>query len=146
MDSWRDNERRDAGKQLDANLAYRSPIQLATDADPAIRLQAISALAEGSEAGVDRATARATLETAMSDPDPQVRAQALSGLVNSDSNAAFVYQVQGLRDSDPVVRLMTVETLTGEGQGIALLQSALNDSDEAVRMAVRLQLEQNRSK
>ncbi|NML14692.1 HEAT repeat domain-containing protein [Azohydromonas caseinilytica] len=136
-----DNGHRDAGRRLDAELAYRSPIRLATDADPAIRLQAISTLAEGSEAGVDRATARAALETALSDPDAQVRAQALSGLVSNDSNAAFAYQIQGLRDADPAVRLMAVETLAAEGEGRALLQSALNDPDEAVRQAARLQLE-----
>lgn len=144
--SARDHERASAGPRSGADPAYRSPVQQAADADPAIRAQALSALAEGSEPGVDPATARAALQAALADPDPQVRAQALNGLVSADRDAAFAYQLQGLRDADPAVRLMAVGTLEAQGQGMALLQAALNDPDEEVRLAARLQLERNRPK
>lgn len=144
--SAKDNEHASAGPRYGAEPAYRSPMQQAADADPAIRAQALSALAEGSEPGVDAATARATLQAALSDPDPQVRAQALNGLVSTDRDAAFAYQLQGLRDADPAVRLMAVGTLEAQGQGMALLQAALNDPDAEVRLAARLQLEQHRPK
>lgn len=142
----KDHERASAGPRSGADAAYRSPVQQAADADPAIRAQALSALAEGSEPGVDPATARAALQSALSDADPQVRAQALNGLVSSDPDAAFAYQVQGLRDADPAVRLMAVGTLEAQGPGMALLQAALNDPDAEVRQAARLQLERDRPK
>lgn len=144
--SARENERASAGQRSDTGTAYRSPMQQAADVDPAIRAQALSALAEGSEPGVDPAAARAALQAALSDADPQVRAQALNGLVSTDRDAAFAYQLQGLRDADPAVRLMAVGTLEAQGQGMALLQAALNDPDAEVRQAARLQLEQNRPK
>ncbi|MGH8527445.1 MAG: HEAT repeat domain-containing protein, partial [Gammaproteobacteria bacterium] len=40
---------------------------------------------------------------------------------------------QALGDSDPSVRLMAVDSVAPQEQGIALLQEALSDGDEAVR-------------
>jgi hypothetical protein len=82
---------------------------------------------------------KAALEEALHDQDANVRAQAISTLTHrgdtKDESASAIQEA--LQDSSTDVRLMAVD---GIGDDIALLQQAVNDSDEAVRVTAELKL------
>lgn len=81
---------------------------------------------------------RAVLEQALADQDPEVRAQAVSGLAHREGSDALFAVEQGLQDDSEDVRLIAVEGIKGD---IALLQRAINDSDEAVRSLAEIKLQ-----
>ncbi len=84
---------------------------------------------------------REMLEEAMHDPDADVRAQAVSTLTHREDyseNAVEVIQ-EALQDSSVDVRIMAVDGIT---DNVGLLQQALNDSDETVRVTAKLKLEE----
>lgn len=84
------------------------------------------------ELGADD-TVRSTFEAALADRDASVRGQALQALAIRGGSEAMEHLRQGLRDSDPGVRIMAVERVEPRDEGIALLQEALADADETVR-------------
>jgi hypothetical protein len=81
---------------------------------------------------------RNVLEQALADDDPEVRAQALSSLVHREGNDAMFAVQQGLHDESEDVRLIAVEGIKDD---IALLQQAINDSDEVVRSLAEIKLQ-----
>lgn len=106
-------------------------VKLAEADDPAMRIQALSAL--GDWGGADEDTVRSTLEAALADRYPSVRKQALQALADHGGGEAMEHLRQGLRDPDPAVRIVAVERVEPTDEGIALLQEALADADETVR-------------
>lgn len=99
--------------------------------DPRLRMHALSALAASGKA--DETIVRSALDAALADEDAGVRAQAVQALANRGGSAAIGLLRQALRDSDPSVRLMAVDSVVPQEQGIALLREALSDGDETVR-------------
>jgi HEAT repeats len=99
--------------------------------DPTLRMQALSALAASDKA--DETIVRSVLDAALADEDAGVRGQAVQALANREGSEAIGLLRQALRDSDPSVRLMAVDSIVPQEQGIALLQEALSDGDETVR-------------
>lgn len=103
------------------------------------RAEAIGALlAIGSKGGPE---IKAMLEEAVHDQDANVRAQAVSTLTHIDEykdGTAEIIQ-EALHDSSVDVRMMAVDGITDD---VALLQQAINDSDETVRSLAEFKLEQ----
>jgi HEAT repeat protein len=117
-------------------------IGMTRDEDPEIRLQALATLSQGAEgSAVDKTTVQSALEAALSDRDAQVRGQALHALVNLVGADALPQLRQALRDPDPGVRILAIESAGSGEQGKALLEEALADKDESVRAVARSRLE-----
>jgi hypothetical protein len=115
-------------------------VELAEADDPALRIQALSAL--GDRGAADDDTVRSTLEAALADRDASVRGQALQALAVRGGGEAMEHLRQGLRDPDPGVRIVAVERVEPRDEGIALLQEALADADETVRSFAASRLKQ----
>ena len=104
---------------------------------PAERAEAIGALLSGGRKG-DPAV-KAALEQALTDKDDNVRAQAISTLAHREGSGAAAAIQEALHDKAVDVRMMAVDGITDD---TALLQQAINDSDETVRSLARLKLEE----
>jgi HEAT repeats len=112
-------------------------LALAQSKDSTEREEAIGALLADGRVGDPNV--KATLEQALTDKDDSVRAQAISSLSHREgSNAAGAIQ-DALRDNSVDVRLMAVDSITDD---VALLQQAINDSDETVRSLATTKLQQ----
>lgn len=113
-------------------------IGMTKDDDPAERLQALLSLSGHDK--VDAVTVQSTLEAALTDRDANVRAYAVQTLASHGGPEAMGYLWQALRDPDPAVRVVAVQTAVPTDQGHAFLQAALSDKDEHVRsIAVLMQ-------
>lgn len=113
-------------------------IEMTKADDPAIRLQALSALS-GSDK-IDEVALRAALDGALVDQDASVRGYAVQAIAGQGGAEAMDHLWQAMLDPDPVVRVMAVESVVPQEQGIALIEAALSDPDEAVRSAAMLRL------
>lgn len=106
--------------------------------DPAQRLQALLSLSGHDK--VDAITVRSSLEAALTDRDANVRGYAVQTLASHGGPEAMGYLWQALRDPDPAVRIIAIQTAVPTDQGHAFLQAALADKDEHVRsIAVLMQ-------
>ena len=105
--------------------------------NPAERAEAIGALMAGGRKGDP--DVKAALEEALTDQDANVRAQAISSLAHREGSGAAAAIQEALHDSAVDVRLMAVDGVTDD---IALLQQAINDSDETVRSLAAIKLEE----
>ena len=129
--------------QLNENDANAEPDQTdsllksAESKIPAERAEAIGALLSGGRKG-DPAV-KAALEQALTDKDDNVRAQAISTLAHREGSGAAAAIQEALHDKAVDVRMMAVDGITDD---TALLQQAINDSDETVRSLARLKLEE----
>ncbi len=100
------------------------------------RADAIGALlADGREGDPN---VKAALEQALTDQDANV-SQAISSLSHREGSGAAAAIQQALQDSAVDVRLMAVDGITDD---VALLQQAINDSDETVRSLAAVKLGQ----
>jgi len=113
-------------------------MEMANSSDPAIRLEALSSLAENDQ--IDQGVSRSVFDAALTDEDPNVRGLAVQTLASRGGAEALNYLRQGLRDPDPGVRIMAVQTAEPSGEGLALLQEALSDTDESVRAIAEFRL------
>jgi hypothetical protein len=104
---------------------------------PAERAEALGALLAGGRKG-DPAV-KAALEQALTDKDDNVRAQAISSLAHREGSGAVAAIQEAMHDKSTDVRMMAVDGITDD---IALLQQAINDSDEAVRSLAAVKLEE----
>ena len=104
---------------------------------PAERAEAIGALLSGGRKG-DPAV-KAALEQALTDQDANVRAQAISSLAHREGSGATAAIQEAMHDKSTDVRMMAVDGITDD---TALLQQAINDSDETVRSLARVKLEE----
>ncbi|MBA2590909.1 MAG: HEAT repeat domain-containing protein [Pseudomonadota bacterium] len=130
-------------RQPDANPAtseqpdIESLIETTQSEDPNLRLQAFSALIGlGRSVGSGRADQGAVneaLNAALTDEDAVVRAQAVQALVRQGGPEATSYLEQALRDQDPGVRVMALQSLDPARHGVDLIKQALSDADPAVR-------------
>jgi HEAT repeats len=112
-------------------------LKLAQSESPEERAEAIGALLAGGREG-DLAV-KATLEQALTDQDDYVRAQAISSFARREGSDALVAIQNALHDRSPEVRMMAVDSINND---VALLQQALDDSDETVRNLAVLKLKQ----
>lgn len=112
-------------------------IKAAQAKDPTERAEAIGGLLSGGREG-DPAV-KAVLEQALTDPDENVRAQAISSLAHREGSGASAAIQEALHDKSVDVRMMAVDGITDDK---ALLQQAINDSDETVRSLARVKLEE----
>jgi len=111
-------------------------LEMAQADDPERRAEAIATLALHRQAS-DPAI-RNALETALTDKSAEVRAQAVSALAKYGDADAAAGLAAALQDNDVSVRLMVVDSADGHP---ALLEQALNDSDETVRTYASTKLE-----
>lgn len=90
----------------------------------------------------DEAILRNTLGKALSDEDADVRAQAVYGLARRGGAGISAMLQAALHDRDESVRLMAVGSAGTDAQGVALLREALTGSDETVRALAAMKLGQ----
>lgn len=124
------------GGPIDSTLPDAELIDYLTtmsrDPDPATRAQAISALVQfgkEEEAGIQFA-----LDAALYDEDAMVRGAALQALAGSGAQEAIGPLRQALRDPNPDVWTLAVESVPPGSRGRALLEEALSDTEETVRV------------
>jgi hypothetical protein len=127
---------------MDAKEAQRF-VAMARDPAAGKRLDALSALA--AQGNPDDSRVREIFESARGDADPDVRAQAVLGLSRLSDSGSDALLADAMRDEDASVRLMAVDVAGNDPQGVALLQQAVNDSDEAVRIYAEMKLERSAS-
>lgn len=134
------------GSPIDSTLQNDEIIDYLTtmsqDHDPATRAQAISALAQlgkGKETEMQIA-----LNAALYDEDAMVRGAALQALAGQSASEAVGTLRQALQDPDPDVRILAVESVPPGITGRALLEEALSNAEETVRVIAweRLRQEQ----
>lgn len=105
--------------------------------DPIARAEAIGALLAGGRP--DDAGVKNVLEQALKDSDENVRAQAISSLAHREGSSASAAIQEALHDQSADVRMMAVDGITDDK---ALLQQAINDSDESIRALAATKLEE----
>jgi HEAT repeat protein len=108
-----------------------------------LRKQAISQIAAQGKTGdpaKDDAIVQA-LENAFQDKDPEVKAQAVFGMANQDVPESTQILAEAIHDQNADVRLMAVDSANANNaEGQAILQQALQDSDENVKAAAGYKL------
>jgi HEAT repeat protein len=115
-----------------------SLIETTKSEDPMRRLQSVSTLAASGNA--DQETVNAALDAAFTDEDAVVRAQAVQALVTRGGPEATGYLEQALRDQDPGVRIMALQSVVLEQHGVDLVKQALSDADPTVRAMAQAML------
>lgn len=100
------------------------------------RTEAIGALLSAGRKGDSRV--KEALMEALNDPDTDVRAQAISTLAHREGKDASSAVEEAMHDPAADVRMMAVDAITDD---VALLQQAINDSDETVRELAAMKLE-----
>ena len=118
------------GAALDAAVA-ENIARHATSIKPGERAGALSQLAI--KGAVDGASAQKILQAALRDKDASVRAQAVHAVVQQGCADTALFLGQAMNDSELPVRLMAVDNLSTDGDGIQFLEQALHDEAEAVR-------------
>lgn len=108
-----------------------------------LRKQALSLLAAQGKSGDAETDAEIgkALRAALRDEDAEVRAQAVFGLSQRDEPGRAQVLQDAVRDADPDVRLMAVDTVHADNwEEQMILQQALNDADETVKAAASYKL------
>jgi HEAT repeat protein len=114
-------------------------VALTKSEDSTAKLRALSLLNESSH-GEDSVVLSAIGAT-LSDRDRTVKEYAIGALAARSHPAALEYLIQASFDSDPNVRLTVLEIAAQYGR-TALLQHALMDNDETVRVLADFLLKQ----
>ena len=126
-------------EQNQASLEFDQTDALITSAqskDSATRAEAISALLAEGRPGDP--VVKATLEHALNDENENVRAQAISTLAHREGHAATQAIQEAMHDKSVDVRTMAVDSIIDD---TALLQQAINDSDETIRILAATKLD-----
>ncbi len=108
--------------------------------DPLARLQALQLLARNKSA--DGETVLAGLRDALGDKDKATKEFAIQALVKHGGPQAMGYLQQALRDQDPSIRQMVIQSVAHKEGGFVLLEEALTDPDESVRSSASMLLKQ----
>lgn len=129
-----------SGSMLDENDVIQHYTKMAEHDDPAMRAEAVSALGQSGKR--DEPEVRIILDAALSDKDPSVRRAAFQGLASLGGPEAMGSLWRALEDPDPGVRILAVESVAPGKEGEALLEEALSDADETVRVMASERLKQ----
>jgi HEAT repeat protein len=105
---------------------------------PDDRLEALTLLQRAAFA--DEKTIVAALTEGLADSDAHVRAYAIQALAERGGPDAMSSLREVLRDSDSTVRMMVIAHVSATEQSARLLQEALGDDDESLRLAVEAKL------
>jgi len=109
--------------------------------EPVTRLQALQLFEQSGRA--DESTTLTALREALADETVMVRQYAIQALATRGGADAFDSLRQSfLREADPAVKVMILERIAQQDEGLGLLQEAARDPDEAVRFAAALWLKQ----
>jgi HEAT repeat protein len=108
--------------------------------EPERRFQALNLLHQTGYADVK--TILSALGEALADEDANVRSYAVQALAERGGPDALMPLRQALRDPDSSVRMMLIQNIVPEDQGLLLLREALFDEDETLRSAAASKLEQ----
>ncbi|HEV8714581.1 MAG TPA: HEAT repeat domain-containing protein [Candidatus Binatia bacterium] len=130
----------DPGQEQEDQVELLAALEALKAEDPERRVQALSFLCESGKA--DETTILTALEAALADEDASVRGQAIQTLAIRGEPETMKYLWQALRDPDPSVRTLLIESVVPQGPGLTLLQTALADADETVRSIAAFRLKQ----
>jgi hypothetical protein len=126
--------------QQDPAAALDALVKTAKSDQPNVRLDGLQRLDQSGLA--DEATMLSMLHDATSDSDMQVKAYAIRALGARGGGDAMEYLRQALADQDPAVRLLVVQSAGQTEEGTSILQQALSDTDESVRSAAAMWIQQ----
>jgi HEAT repeat protein len=129
--------------QRDPSAATEALVKEAKSDKPLQRLQALQHLDQSGLA--DDATLLPLLHDAMSDSDPEVSSYAIRTLGDRGGSVAVDYLRQAFSSPDPATRLLVLEGIGDQPEGISLLQQALSDPDESVRASAAMWLQKQAS-
>lgn len=128
----------EVAQTTNAQSEIDSLIETAESEDPTQRLQAVSALAGYRQA--DQEAVNAVLNAALTDQEAVVRTQAIQALVRRGGPEATGYLEQAMRDQDPGVRIMALESVDPAKHDVDLVKQALFDAHPAVRATAEAML------
>jgi hypothetical protein len=127
--------------ERDSQRAVTLLTEAAKSEEPTTRLQALQLLQQSGRA--DEATTLAALRGALADEAVEVKQYAIQALAaQGDAEALDSLRQSFLREADPAVRVMILESVAQQEEGLALLREATRDKDEAVRSFATFWLEQ----
>jgi hypothetical protein len=117
--------------KLDPALAEDTLADAAKSDQPMTRLKALQLLDQACQADED--TVFSGLNEALRDPDPGVKVYAVQALAARGVPKAINYLRQAFRDFDLNLRMIAIEAVAQNEEGLPLLQDATTDADESVR-------------
>jgi HEAT repeat protein len=100
---------------------------------PAQRLQALQLLDQSEHTDDDLVVS--AMGQALSEEDVSVKDYAIQALARRGGSQEMDLLRQAMTDPDPAVRLMVLESVGQETEGLPLVQQAVNDSDPSVSSA-----------
>jgi hypothetical protein len=125
--------------ELDRQGAIAALLDLSASAQPEQREQALALLHQSGV--VDEETVLAALRAALADADATVKGYAINALAVRGGAEAFASLHQALHDPDPAIRQLVLESVIQLDDGLPLVQEALADTEESIRMLARSRLE-----
>jgi len=141
LSDWDQNVRERALEllaELDREATMALLLDMTKSPDAETRLQALSLLDETGFA--DEATVLPILGAALA--DEALRPHAVEALAGRGDPDAMIYLRQAMRDPDPHIRMMVIDSIAPEGQGLQWLREATSDADRQVRVLAASRLEQ----
>jgi hypothetical protein len=119
--------------ELDPALAEEAIAGAAKSDQPMTRLKALQLLDQASEA--DEGIVLSGLRDALGDQDPGVKVYAVQALAARGVPESIDYLRQAFPDLDLKLKMMVIEAVAHNEEGLPLLQDATADADESVRSA-----------
>ncbi|HXM98328.1 MAG TPA: HEAT repeat domain-containing protein [Candidatus Dormibacteraeota bacterium] len=119
--------------ELDPALAEQAIAGAAKSDQPMTRLKALQLLDQVSEA--DEGIVLSGLRDALGDQDPGVKVYAVQALAARGVPESIDYLRQAFPDLDLKLKMMVIEAVAHNEEGLPLLQDATADADESVRSA-----------
>jgi HEAT repeat protein len=124
--------------EQDRQGAIAAVLSLSASEQSEQRWQALQLLHQ-SEA-VDEETVLAALHAALADADATVKSYAIHALADRGGTEAFASLHQALRDPDPAIRRLVLESVIQLDDGLPLVQEGLADAEETIRALARSRL------
>jgi hypothetical protein len=124
----------------DRQRAVAALLEVTQSAQPDARLQALELLHQSGQA--EERTVLSALGEALADEAATVKAYAIQALAERGGADALGPLRSVLRDPDPSMRIMVIESVVQQEDALPLLQQALSDDNEMVRFRAASRLEQ----
>jgi HEAT repeat protein len=115
-------------------------VQMTKSDEPKTRLQGLSLLDESGKA--DERIVLSAHSAALADEDLSVKSYAIEALASRGGPDALAYLRQAFGNPDPSIRMIVIESIVPEGEGLSLLQEALSDEDGTIRSLAAFRLKQ----
>jgi hypothetical protein len=125
--------------EQDPQGATAALLDLMASAPPEQRGRVLQLLHQSGAA--EEETVVAALRTALADSDATVKGYAIQALAERGGAEALEDLHQAFRDPDPAIRRLVLESVIRLDEGLPLVQEALTDDEESIRVRARSRLQ-----